>query len=141
MTAADDLHALAVADVALGLVSGVTAFAGPMPAQAPAYNAPAAVAFVVYGAGRASEPAFGAAGVKWEWPRVQVLVRGCRDDLASAEALAEALYALVGAVQSQTVNGTPWLTATCLQPPTFLRWDADHRPEVVFNVECCREVA
>jgi hypothetical protein len=140
VTAADDLHALAVADVALGLVSGVTAFAGPMPAQAPAFNAPPAVSFVVY-PGRPSEPGFGAPGVRWEWPRVQVLVRGCRDDLASAESLAEALYTLIGAVQGQTINGTPWLTATCLHPPAFLRFDADHRPEVAFGVECCREVS
>lgn len=142
MTAADDLHAYAVATVALGLVSGSTAFAGPMPPQHPVDDAPAAVAFVVYGAGRPSEQAFGAAGIKWEWPRVQVLVRGCRDDLASAEDLSEALYERLGAIApGATVNGTTHLAVTCLQPPTFLRWDADRRPEVVFNVECHREVS
>jgi hypothetical protein len=142
VTAADDLHAYAVAATALALVSGTSAFAGPMPPQHPVDAAPASVAFVVYGAGRPSEQAYGAAGVKWEWPRVQVLVRGCREDLASAETLAEALYDLIGGIApGATVNGTVHLAVTCLQPPTFLRWDADRRPEVVFNVECHREVS
>lgn len=147
--AQDDLVTLLLADATLvaaveaaglTLAAGTTLFSGPMPAQVPDADACAAVALVSYLAGRPSEPRFGLAGPFWEWPRIQVLVRGRRDALAEAEAVAALLYRRLGKVQAQTINATFYLAVTCLQPPTFLRWDGDHRPEVVFNVEAHREV-
>jgi hypothetical protein len=93
------------------------------------------VGLLPYAGARASEPNFGADDLAFEWPRLQVITRGPADDLEAALTMAHACYEALGRVQAATINGTFYHRVTCLQPPYVLRYDANRRPLVVFNVE------
>ncbi len=123
----------------LGLTGGSNLFAGTLPPAAA--DGALDAALVDYFATRPSEPAFGAADLKHEWPRIQVLVRGPQDDIAAAMSMANGLYRGFGRVQAQTLSGTFYKQIRCLQPPFFLKWDDNRRPIVAFNIEVEKDVS
>lgn len=83
----------------LGVV-GTDLFIGKLPADPPACG-------VVYEYGGAPpEFGFGAAGVKWENPGVQVVFRGEPHDYAGPRAKAESAYRALAAVETQLLSGT-----------------------------------
>lgn len=128
-----------LAGAALGLTAGTNLFAGPLPA-AEAGGA-AQVGLVGYFGTRPSEPGFGSADLKHEWPRLQVQVRGPQDDLQAADTLAHNVYKALGRVQAMTLTGTFYKQITCLQPPFFLKYDDNRRPIVAFNIEAEKDVS
>lgn len=134
------LCAYLVAQASASFTLGTNLFAGPLPPEQPLEGLAAVMAVRSYPVGRTSEKRFGASALAWEWPRVQVLTRGAVDDIDSATTLAGIAYRLLGAIEVVPLGGVLVHQARCLQPPAFYRWDEDHRPEVVFNVEVEREV-
>jgi len=122
----------------LGLTVGTNLFYGPVQDRP---DAVPVVGLLPYFGARPSEGAFGTSSLTYEWPRVQVTVRGAVDGLEAALTLAEGVYKALGAVQAQTVSTTFYHQVTCLQPPYLLRYDANRRPLVVFNVQAEKRVS
>lgn len=122
---------------ALGLVAGTNLFVGPVQDRP---DASTIVGVLPYAGARASEPQFGSDALVYEWPRLQVIVRGVPDGLEAALTLAQGCYEALGQVQAETLSGTFYHRVTCLQPPFVLRYDAHRRPLVVFNVEAEKRV-
>lgn len=90
--------------------------------------------------GEMSEQQFGSASLKFEAPRLQVVVRGDPDDYETAAAEARVVYLGVGAVQAQTLSGTFYHRIRPLTPPFLLRLDGNRRPEIVFNCAIDKDV-
>lgn len=122
-----------LAGAGLGLTLGTNLFYGPLPEDPDAQVCVALVASPV--AVRPSERRFGAAALAYEWPRTQVLTRGLAHDGASALTMARAVYAFLGTVEAQDVGGVLIHEVRCLQPPGYLKRDANGRDVYVFNVE------
>jgi hypothetical protein len=121
----------------IGLSLGTSLFYGPIQDRA---ETTAVAGLLPYTGARASEQRFGDVDLAYEWPRIQVNVRGPVDGLESALALAQIIYTTLGRVQAQTLGTTFYHGITCLQPPYLLRYDANRRPIVVFNVQIEKEV-
>lgn len=136
MTALELVTFLAAA--AIGLTSGTNLFVGPVQDRP---GDETVVGVVPYTGARASEHEFGAAALAYEWPRLQIVTRGPADDLQAALMMAQACYEALGAVQAQDLSGTLYHGITCLQPPAYLRHDANRRPLVVFNCEVEKRVS
>ena len=94
----------------------------------------AAIAIKPYG-GRPGEHEFGTAPIVWEFPRLQVTVRGAPGDTVEPHTRAADLAALYGAVQLITLSNVVYRGLTVLQPPFWLMKDANNRHTFVFNVE------
>lgn len=122
----------------LGLTVGGNLFYGPVQDRPETTT----VVGLIPGIGpRASEPGFGAADLVYEWPRVQVVVRGPAHDLEAALVMAQGVYRTLGAVQAQALAGTFYHQVTCLHPPAYLRHDDNDRPLVVVNVQIEKRVS
>lgn len=122
----------------LGLTVGTNLFYGPVqdrPETVPV------VGLLPYFGGKPSEALFGAADLVFEWPRIQVNIRGAADGLEAALTLAEGVYKALGKIQAQTLGSTFYHQVTCLQPPYVLRYDENRRPLVVFNVSVEKRVS
>lgn len=120
-----------------GLVEGTNLFVGPVQDRP---DAATIVGVLPYSGAKASEPLFGADALVYEWPRLQVITRGPADGLEAALTMAQDCYEALGRVQAETLSGTFYHGVTCLQPPFVLRYDANRRPLVVFNVEAEKRV-
>lgn len=127
-----------LAGASLGLTVGTNLFYGPVQDRP---ETTALVGLLPYFGSRPSEGQFGAAALAYEWPRVQVNVRGVPDGLEGALTMAESVYQALGQVQAQTLSTTFYHQITCLQPPYVLRYDAHRRPLVVFNVQIEKRVS
>ena len=99
----------------------------------------AQVALIPYG-GRESEDGFGTDGIRWEYPRIQVVSRGPKNDPRTAATKAQDVYIAFGKIQAETLGSTFWHHAKCLQPPFSLGVDDTGRPLIGFNVECHRDL-
>lgn len=122
----------------LGLTIGTNLFYGPVqdrPETTPV------VGLLPYFGSRPSETLFGAADLVYEWPRIQVNIRGAVDGLEAALTLAEGVYKALGKIQAQTLGSTFYHQVTCLQPPYLLRYDTNRRPLLVFNIQCEKRVS
>lgn len=90
--------------------------------------------------GAPSTGQFGSSALKYEFPRAAVWVRGPKDDAAAARTKAYAVYQVLGAVQTQVVNGTLYHFLRMLQPPFKLKEDGKGRPIFAFNIEADKEI-
>ena len=97
-------------------------------------------AVVVYEyAGLPSTYVFGSAQIDREFPRIQIVCRGEKDDIDPPRALAETIYKAIGAVANQSLSGTRYHAITPLQPPFLMGHDANGRPLIVFNCQVDKE--
>lgn len=127
-----------LAAAGLGLTVGTSLFYGPVPDRP---DTGPLVGLLPYAAGRASEQRFGASDLAYEWPRIQVVVRGAVDGLEAALRTAQDVYKTLGKVNAQTLSSAFYHRITCLQPPYLLRYDDHRRPLLVFNIEAEKEVS
>lgn len=76
------------------------------------------------------------ARVAYEQPRVQVEVRGNKEDYASAEGLARTAYGSLIHIKNMILtSGVFYQSVEPLQDPFFLTWDQNRRPKFVFNLQ------
>lgn len=89
--------------------------------------------------GRASEGGFGAAGVKWEYPRVQVQARGEPGDYETARRLAEKAYQAFARIQNERLSNVLYRIVTPLTAPFLLKRDTNDCPIIAFNLEVWKD--
>lgn len=97
------------------------------------------VAVIPYG-GREPEPEFGADGVRWEYPRLQIVSRAGKNGEKAAYDTAVACYLALAEIAAETVTGTFYHRMWPLNPPTSQGADANGRPMWGFNVEAERDL-
>lgn len=107
---------------------GTDIFIGKLP------DKPDACGVVYEYGGVPPEFGFGAAGVKWETPAVQVVFRGAPHDYAGPRAKAETAYRALAAVGGQSLSGTFYHWIHPLQSPALLQRDDAERVSIVFSV-------
>ena len=93
----------------------------------------AAVALYETG-GLAPEKRFGSAGVDWERPGVQVVVRGAPGDYQTARTTSQTIFENVAEIETEDLSGTRYYLSDPQQQPFGLAVDEQDRPTVAFNV-------
>jgi hypothetical protein len=122
----DDL-ATRIATAISGTV-GTDVFKSTMPT-----SPDAAVALYETG-GLAPEKRFGAAGVDWERPAVQIVVRGAPGDYETARTTSQTIFENVAEIETEDLSGTRYYLSDPLQNPFALDVDEQDRPSVAFNL-------
>ena len=84
--------------------------------------------------GLAPEKRFGSAGVEWERPGVQVVVRGAPGDYQTARTTSQTIFEDVASIETEDLSSTRYYMSDPLQEPFGLSVDEQDRPSVVFNV-------
>lgn len=132
-----------LAAAGLGLVGGTNLFYGPMKA-----SYPDAVTLVQLYGGIAPEPNLGddtptltpfGKAVRLEFPRVQVLCRGVRDDTDTPLALATSCEVALLKIINTTLSGIYYLEVAPIQHPFRLRTDENFREEYAINFQVTKE--
>jgi hypothetical protein len=98
----------------------------------------AQVALIPY-QGMEGEGGFGREGVRWEYPRVQVVCRGAKDDKATPYATALAVKAALAKIEVETLSGT-FYHGVRVTDPTNLGTDANGRYSFAFNAHVDRDL-
>ena len=80
-------------------------------------------------------------GVRLEYPRIQVLHRGKRDDYVTPRTKAEATRKVLMAVNDTSLSGVHYSYIEILQPPYRLRTDANFRIEIAYNIQVCKRLS
>jgi hypothetical protein len=115
---------------------GTTLFLGAMPASPDVCGA-----LYEYG-GLAPSNGFGVVGVQYEFPAVQVVFRGTKQDYATTRAKAETAYRALAGVQPDTLlSGTRYLQIRPQQAPFLMRRDDDDRVYFAANYVCEKELS
>jgi len=113
----------------LSLTQGTTLFLGVLPAT------PDACLAIQEYPGEPGERKFGAAGLRWEFPRVQIVCRGTPGDYATPRAQAASAHTAMAAIEAQSLSSTEYIFATPLSPPNgVLGQDENNRWRISFNV-------
>ena len=120
---------------ACSLTVGTTVFRGTLPA-----TPDACCAIYEYG-GEAPTTTFGVAAIALEYPRVQIVFRGARNDYDAPRALAETAYRACAAANHQSLSSTRYLAMEPLQSPFLLRRDENERVVIAFNVRLTKELS
>lgn len=104
---------------------------------------PDAVLTIYETGGSPSELGLGVAGVLYEFPSVQVVARGAKDDFVTPRTVAENAYRALAEIQGATLSGTEYLLVRPLNPPqsTAPGVDEDGRPRWSFNVLVEKELS
>lgn len=123
-----------LATLGVGVV-GTSLFIGTLP------DSPVVCGAVYEYGGLASEMGFGAAGVKYETPAVQVVFRGDPEDYAGPRAKAETAYRGLAAVEAELLGATFYHWIHPQQPPFLLKRDENERVLIAFNVLCEKELS
>ena len=118
---------------AASLTAGTDLFANTMPAT------PDECVAVYEYAGLPSTYVFGSPLIDREFPRIQIVCRGEKQDISTPRETAETIYQAIGAVANQSVSGTRYHAITPLQPPFLMGHDANGRPLIAFNCQVDKE--
>lgn len=120
--------------VAQGVGTASTVFVGKLPP-----DPDVVVALFEYGAlapqANLSGPANPGTKVRYEFPRVQIVCRGAKDDYQGPWTTAKAARDAMVAIQNQTLSGTYWISAMPENGPFFLRRDQNDRVEFAANYQ------
>lgn len=81
------------------------------------------------------EPDLGTPTIRLEFPRVQVLTRGLKDDYDTPRLKAQAVLVALTAIVNQSLSGVAYKVAAALQSPFFLRRDQNDRVEIACNYQ------
>ncbi len=134
-TVLDELGAFLVAEGVVTAI-GTDLFLEYMP------NTPNACLLLRQTPGRPPVGGFGTAGIRFEYPNVQVVARGVKDDEQTPRALAESAYTKLAEVQAVALSGTNYLTVQPLQAPSGVLGDDElGRPRISFNCNCGKELS
>lgn len=87
------------------------------------------------------ELGFGALGLVFETPAVQVVFRGAPNSYPAPRAKAEAAYRALAELQVTNVSGADYLIVTPQQAPFLLERDDKLRPVIAFNVHCYKRLS
>ncbi len=138
MSLLTDLSAYLIADGSVAVTAnGTNIFGG----RAPATPSTSIIILRLSPAGSPGVQKLGTKGIAFEWPHVQVEVRGPEEDYAATAALAQAAYVSLGKIEAEALtSGTFYHVVTCLQPPYNLSADGEQRPSLVFNIRCEKEL-
>jgi len=115
----------------VGTALGTDMFLGKLPPT------PDAIVAIFEYASLADEPDLGVDGknIRYEYPRVQIVCRGVRDDYATPRTTAQNAKKALMKVQGSTLTGTYYLAVTPESGPFFLRRDLNDRLEFVTNFQ------
>lgn len=124
--------------------SGVDLFYGAMKEQYPSQ----VVLIAPYG-GEQPEPNTGDVGgvgglgraVRLEFPRIQIVTRGVKNDIDTPYSLGYAVHAALMRVVNQSLYGVRYLAIEPLEQPTRLFTDLNFREVVKFNVKITKELS
>lgn len=96
----------------------------------------ALVTLFEYG-GFPNEPDLGTGGTttRFEYPRIQMLCRGVKDDYDGPRLKAQQVVAALTAVVNTTLSGIYYISVIPLQAPFFLRRDENFRVEFACNFQ------
>lgn len=78
--------------------------------------------------------AFGTAGIQYERPGIQFLIRGAPNDYQTARTTAQTLFENLATIETEDLSGTRYYLSENLQEPSPLDVDAQERPTIVFNM-------
>ena len=93
----------------------------------------ACVALIETG-GLAPTRALGTAGIQYERPGVQFLIRGAPNDYATPRATAQTLIENLATIETEDISGTRYYMSENLQQPFPLDVDENARPTIAFNM-------
>jgi hypothetical protein len=110
----------------LGL-SGYTITTGHRP------DTPDKVVTIYETGGAAAELGFGVAGIQFEHPTIQVVVRAAANDYETARNAMQLIYVDLPKVQGTTLSGTTYHLIIPAQAPFLLERDVQRRPVLVVN--------
>lgn len=79
--------------------------------------------------------------IRLEFPRIQILCRGARNDYNTPRAKAEAARVALTKVLNQTLSGVRYLAIEPIQPPFPLSADENERERIVFNCQITKELS
>lgn len=85
--------------------------------------------------GVADDPGFGAAGIQFEHPRLQVVCRGKPDDYDTPRLQLERIRQGATTIQAKTLSGTNWQMVTSLGGPIPLGKDNKGRVRLACNFQ------
>lgn len=119
---------------------GTNLFLGGLPVDAPNVTQVDEVAALVETPGFPAQYVHTPAGVSWEQPVVQPLVRGAPYDYATARDWAQDIFLALGRISNQTLSGTYYFWVVPLQSVWKLRDDDFHRPIMSCQVRIGKSV-
>jgi len=122
----DDL-ATRVATTISGTV-GTDVFKSMLPAT------PDACVALIETGGLAPTRALGTAGIQYERPGVQFLVRGAPNDYQTPRTTAQTLFEDLATIEAEDLSGTRYYISENLQEPFPLDVDENRRPTIAFNM-------
>ena len=128
----DDL-AVRIATTISGTV-GTDVFKSTMPAL------PDACVTVMETGGLAPTRALGTAGVQYERPGVQILVRGAPADYETARTTAQTVWENLATIETEDLSGTRYYMSENLQEPFPVNVDEQDRPTVGFNMIFTKDI-
>lgn len=115
----------------VGTALGTDVFLGRVPAL------PDVVVCLFEYASLPVEPRLGVDGtqIRYEYPRVQILCRGAKDDYQGPWNVAKSARTAMMKIQASTLSGTYYIAAMPESGPMFLRRDLNDRIEIVTNYQ------
>ena len=117
----------------IGTALDTDVFLGKIPAD------PDVVVVLSEYTGMADEPDLGTGNIRLEFPRIQVLCRGAKDDYATPRQTAQTAKQKLMKVLNQTLSGVRYLAINVESGPFFLRRDQNDRIEIVANYQVTKE--
>lgn len=100
---------------------------------------PDAIVVVYEYPGLPNEPVLGGTTVNIEFPSIQVMCRGTRDNYVTPRALLQSVIASLTKIGEQTLSGTKYHAVQCHIPPSTLRQDANQRFELVASFRVVKD--
>lgn len=94
----------------------------------------ACVVLYEYG-GMPNEPDLGTPNTRLEFPRVQVVTRGVKNDYDGPRLKAQDVVTALTKIANQTLSGVSYKAVQAIQPPFFLRRDDNFRVEFACNFQ------
>jgi hypothetical protein len=74
--------------------------------------------------------------IRYQQPRVQIEVRGNKENYLSGEAKIAVVYRTLAMIKNRILSsGVFYQSVEPVQDPFFMRWDENRRPRFVFNVQ------
>jgi Bacteriophage minor capsid protein len=117
---------------------GTDLFLGGLPVDVPSAVQQDDVTALVETPGFPAQYVHDVAGISWEQPVVQILVRGAAHDYVSARTQAQAVFVALGQIQNQALSGTYYFWVLPLQSPFKLRDDDFGRPILSVQFRCAK---
>jgi hypothetical protein len=128
----DDL-ATRVATAISGTV-GTNIFKSTMPPT------PDACVSIIETGGLAPTRAFGTAGIQYERPGIQFLIRGAPNDYETPRTTAQTMFENLATIETEDLSGTRYYLSENLQEPFPLDVDEQERPTIAFNMVFTKDV-